>query len=751
MPHTKLHYRFGGLALITVICTAISGLQTSFAQDSPVYIQFLQQNSMLYQGQQEASTISGQGVQWRHHYESPEPSQLLQKASTWLLYYPASVITKPNTDVIATWGDSATWEALQSVGIELQHTDPIERAGGISGTTFTPTIDGWFDRIALDLDPTFGTEDEFKQFVQTASQHNATVGGDLVPLHTGLGADFKLAERAYQDYPGMYDMVEIPQELWNLLPAVSDPDGTALVSVPVARQLTTMGYIPGTIHSADADPEANTWSGWSATPEIVGVDGKSRRWVYLHIFKPAQPTTNWLDPSLAAQRANYGDIARNIVGRGNILLRLDAAPFTAIDPDTSDSMAQDYLLPLSVDNTNDLAFLARKLGGWTYQELYTPLEQVKQYTQYGPDISYDFFTRAQVLVPLITQDATYLRLAQSMLLQVGVSPGTLVHDLQNHDEITFQLIDVQSRQTMQLDGQTYSGQQVYNDILNAMRSTVGAQPYNKLYRPAQDGIATTYAGFIAPAIGITDPYHATADQVAQIQKAHILVAIANAMEPGAFGISAWDLVGALPIPAESVPGNLTAGGDWRWINRGAVDLMNNNPSATTSAVLQIPKAQTLYGDLPTQLTNPNSFAGQIKQILAARKHYNIAGATMNAIPPTGNKAVAVYAMTLPSGDLAITALNYGRSFNSVQVDLTQIPPGIPASQVAGESALEIITNQTVGVVNNAGTLTVNLDALAGQTIVVHRQGATPTPSPAPPPTPAPPPVGSVRRTISMQR
>jgi maltose alpha-D-glucosyltransferase/alpha-amylase len=406
---------------------------------------------------------------------------------------------------------------------------------------------------------------------------------------------------------------------------------------------------------------------------------------------------------------------------------------------------------MSIDNTNDLAYMARKLGGWTFQELYVPLEQLTQYTQYGPDLSYDFFTRAQVLTPLINQDATYLRLAQSVLLQQGVQAGTLLHDMQNHDEITFQLIDVESRSSMTLDGQTYSGQQVYNDILNLMRSTVGAQPYNKLYRPAQDGVATTFAGFIAPALGINDPYHATADQVAEIQKAHVLVAMANAMQPGAFGISAWDLVGALPVPASSVA-SLTAGGDWRWLNRGAVDLMNNNPSATTSAVLQLPKAQALYGPLPAQLQNPNSFASQIKLMLAARKKYNIAGATMNSIPPTGNKAVAVYTMTPPnSPNLIVTALNYGRSSTSVQVDLTQIPPGIPASQVAGQNGLDIISEQNVGTVSNTGTLTIDLDSLAGRTVVIQRQGASSggggTPTPAPPPTP---PAGSIAKTISMQ-
>jgi trehalose synthase len=743
MPHVKLHLRLPTLALIPVICTVIASHRTSFAQDSPQYIQFLQQNSMIYEADQEADVISGQGVQWRHSYQTPEAGQLVTKSSTWLLDYPASVIPKPNTSVIGTWADSALWDNLQSLGIQLLHTDPIERAGGIEGTTYTQTIDGWFDRISLDLDPVFGTENDFQQMLQTASQHGAIIGGDLVPLHTGTGGDFRLAERAYENYPGLYSMVEIPQSLWSMLPVVSDPWGTALVSTPVAQQLKTMGYIPGTIQSADADPQAATWSGWSATPEVVGVDGVTRRWVYLHVFKPAEITTNWLDPSLAAQIVNFGDTGRNIVGRGVSLLRLDAAPFTAINPDSNDTAAQTYLQPMSIDNTNDLAYMARKLGGWTFQELNVPVQQLKQYIQNGPDISYDFFTRAQVLHPLITGNVLPLRLAQSELLQQGLQAGLLFHDMQNHDEITYQLIDLGSQTSLTLDGQTYNGQQLAAQMLQQMQTTVGSQSYNKLYRPAQNGVATTFAGFIAPALGITDPYHATPAQVALIQKAHLLVAIANAMQPGVFGISAWDLVGALPVPASEVSSTLTAGGDWRWLNRGAVDLMNYQPNATQSAVLQLPKAQELYGPLPTQLQNPNSFASQIKQMLEARAKYGIQNATMNAVPPTGNQAVAVYAMTLPnSTSLAITALNYGRTPNTVQIDLTQIPPGIPASQLAGQTALDIISQQNAGVVSNAGQLTIDLDSLTGRTLVIQRQGGTPAPPTPTPPTPPTPPGGS---------
>ena len=57
-----------------------------------------------------------------------------------------------------------------------------------------------------------------------------------------------------------------------------------------AGRLTCKGYIPGVIKSNDAARDAGKWSGWSASGEVVGVDGKVRRWVYLHYFKPGQPT-----------------------------------------------------------------------------------------------------------------------------------------------------------------------------------------------------------------------------------------------------------------------------------------------------------------------------------------------------------------------------------------------------------------------------------------------------------------------------
>ncbi|MCL4357875.1 hypothetical protein M1512_03210 [Patescibacteria group bacterium] len=41
---------------------------------------------------------------------------------------------------------------------------------------------------------------------------------------------------------------------------------------------------------------------------------------------------------------------------------------------------------------------------------------------------------------------------------------------------------------------------------------------------------------------------------------------------GVFALSGWDLVGALPLPPDSIS-KLIKSGNTRWINRGAYDLL----------------------------------------------------------------------------------------------------------------------------------------------------------------------------------
>jgi maltose alpha-D-glucosyltransferase/alpha-amylase len=685
------------------------------------YVRWLEERSMLRQADRQARAVSGQGVQWRHPYGEPQPREAVRHASVWLLDWAGSVVTPRGQTVLATWADPDLWDLLHDLGIELLHTGPVERAGGIRGREYTPSLDGWFDRISLELDPDLGTDDEYRRMVRVAARRDALIAGDLVPLHTGTGADFRLAQMADKDYPGMYTMVEIRKDDWDLLPKVDNPWDSAPVPKDAALRLTKKGYLPGLINSNDATEDARSLSGWAAGGEVVGVDGKTRRWVYLHYFKPGQPTLNWLDPSYAGPRAVAGDVVRNVHDLGARVVRLDAVPFLGIEPDPDKPLTRHYMHPLSVNATNQVAFLTRKLGGWSFHELNVPLAELKRYTKNGPDLSYDFVTRAQCLHALLTGDATPLRQAFGFLLEAGVDPGTLVHDLQNHDEITYQLVELDHRgdETFTLRGEKVTGRQLRERLLREMRANAAgdAAPYNRLYRPEKDGVATTFAGFVAPAVGIGDPYHATAAEREQIVRGHLLLALANAMQPGVFSLSTWDLVGALPVSEKAVA-RRTRDGDYRWINRGGVDLLGARSEAAESAY-GLPKAEALYGPLPRQLKDPDSFASRLKRLLAARKEYRVAEGELLAAPEPRDPGVCLLVLRLPGkGGLAVTALNFGRSAVEEEVDLTKAP-GVAGDEVRGGKVVDAVADRGDGEVTGNGRLTIKLDALSGKMLVIR--------------------------------
>jgi maltose alpha-D-glucosyltransferase/alpha-amylase len=685
----------------------------------PAYVSWLEERSLLAQSRKQAAALSGRADQWRHRYGDPRPRAAVRRASVWLLDYSGSVIPTPGKSVVATWADPDRWHLLREVGIDLLHTGPVERAGGVAGREFTPSTDGGFDPISGEIDPQLGTAGEFRRLVKVAGEHGGVVGGSLVPLHTGTGPDFRLATMAHREYPGLYTLVEVRRDDWPLLPKVGGPWVSELVPVDAARSLSEKGYIPGPIHSNDAAPQAKQWSGWSATGEVPGVDGKTRRWVYLHSFKPSQPVLNWLDPSFAAQRAVGGQAVHLVHDFGLRVVRLDAVPFLGLEHEPGKDQARHFKHPLSVVGTNTLAMLIRKSGGFTFHELNVSLTDLKTYTRFGPDLSYDFVTRAQILHAVLTGDAGPLRLAFRMLHEAGADPGAMVHDLQNHDEITYQLVELDEPKdaTVTVNGEKVTRKELKERLLREMREKAAGEagPLNRLYRPEKDGIATTFAGFVAAGLGVRDPGHATAEQREQIKRAHLLLVAANALQPGVFSLSAWDLVGALPVPEEAVKDRVKDG-DYRWVNRGAVDLAGAAAGVDRS-VWGLPRAPSLYGPLPAQLKDPTSFASSLRGILAARRRTRLAEGELIAVPEPTDPAVCLLVLRLPGRRLAITALNFGRKPVAADVDLSQVA-GLTADEYRGRPATDVVSGRGSGAVTDAGRLTIRLDRHAGTTIVI---------------------------------
>ena len=669
-------------------------------------VRWLLEHAMLEQGAAISRTFAGDGAMWQRPYAVTQPRAAAALASVWFAAYPAAIITRPGESVLQTLGDPALWQAFAEVGIQAVHTGPMKRAGGVTGRTFTTSIDGNFDRIGLEIDPSLGTTAEFVAMCRTAHANGAVVIDDIVPGHTGKGPDFRLAERAYGDYPGIYHMVEIAPSDWALLPDVPDGRDSANLSPAAVTALRDRGYIVGPLSRTIFYEPGVKETDWSATAAVQGVDGVTRRWVYLHYFKDGQPTLNWLDPSFAGPRLVMGDALHSLRVLGASMLRLDANGFLGVERRADGSVWSEGH-PLSVTANQLIAGLVRKAGGFTFQELNLTVDDIAAMSHGGADLSYDFITRPAYHVALATGDTEFLRLMLHEMHNAGVDPASLVHALQNHDELTLELVHFWTLHKE--DRYTFGGRQLTGSEL---RDHIRAEMYAQLTGPAApynlpfttNGVACTTASMVAAALGIRSLDALDASQVAAIQRGHLLLAMYNALQPGVFALSGWDLVGALTVPAAAVA-DLMSDGDTRWINRGAYDLMEVAPGATHSAA-GLPRAQALYGSLPAQLRRPDSFASQLRHVLAVRRRYRIFESRQVAVPAVQAPGLLVMVHTLPDGlGTEITALNFGA---------TPIHETITLDGVASQPVYELLSNTRAGAIDAQGRFTIDLEGYAGK-------------------------------------
>jgi trehalose synthase len=603
------------------------------------------------------------------------------------------------------------------LGIELLHTNPTQRAGGIKGREFTPTIDGWFDRISLEIDPKLGTEDDYRRLVRTAAVHDGFVAGDLVPLHTGKGADFRLAEMKYGDYPGIYHMVEIPEHDWHLLPMV--PRGRDSINLDYETEdlLSKAGYIVGKLQRVIfADPGIKD-TNWSATAPVVGLDLQVRRWVYLHYFKEGQPSINWLDPTLAGMRLVIGDALHSLGDLGSGALRLDANGFLGVEKSAEGAPAWSEGHPLSEAANQLIASMVRKVGGFTFQELNLTIDDIKNTSERGADLSYDFVNRPAYHHAMATGDTEFLRLTLRSAQQAGVEAASLVHALQNHDEMTYELVHfatLHAADVFDFRGGHVTGAQLAETIRSDLIAnlTGDAGPYNATF--TTNGIASTTATIIAASLGYTSIAKLTADQVESIKRAHLLLAMFNALQPGVFALSGWDLVGALTLDRKQVAALLREG-DTRWIHRSAYDLMDYRPDARES-LSKMPRGTALYGSLAKQLTDARSFASRLHEILAIRKRYGIATAVQLDIPSVSHKAMLVMVHQLNDAE-QLTVLNFSAEPISGTVRSEELVPG--------SLLVDMFTDEELGEVDNLNSLTISLQPHEGKSLLVMCPGDHP--------------------------
>lgn len=683
---------------------------------NPSYVEWLVRQSMLKDADVLARQLSGQPAMWRNPYARPDARRAIATTDVWFTAYPLSLITRPGQSFLSALGDDALWSAFERIGITAIHTGPVKGAGGIEGWRETPSVDGHFDRISTSIDPAFGTEDEFRALCDVADAHGGSVIDDIVPGHTGKGADFRLAEMGFKDYPGIYHMVEIPPEDWDLLPEIPESADSVNLDPATEHELAERGYIIGALQRVIFYTPGVKETNWSATAPVVGPDGVTRRWVYLHYFKQGQPSINWLDPTFAGMRLVIGDALHSLGELGTSALRLDANGFLGVEKSAGGLPAWSEGHPLSHAANHIIAGMVRKVGGFTFQELNLTIEDIRDTGAVGADLSYDFIGRPGYHHALATGQTEFLRLALTASLELGVHPVQLVHGMQNHDELTYELVHWATRHgddVYRFRGREIPGSQLAEEVrADLTEHLTGTADFNRVF--TQNGIACTTTSLIAATRGIARLDDITEADTPGIRDAHLLLCAYNAWQPGVFALSGWDLVGMLTLPSDEVA-DLISSGDTRWIERGAHDLLDVDPAATRSPA-GMPRGRALYGSLPAQLEDPESFASRLSGILDLRREHGIASASQVDIPEVAHAGMLVLVHRLDDGDpradaaMQVTVLNFCAEPTEGTVRSEQL---VPQSEVT-----DAASGEAIGRVDDLQSFSVSLPAYGAKFLVL---------------------------------
>jgi len=183
----------------------------------------------------------------------------------------------------------------------------------------------------------------------------------------------------------------------------------------------------------------------------------------------------------------------------------------------------------------------------------------------------------------------------------------------------------------------------------------------------------------------------------------------NALQPGVFSLSGWDLLGMLTLDPEKIEPLLVTG-DTRWIHRSAYDLMGFQPESKQPRV-GMPKAVSMYGPLPEQLKDESSFVSQLGRILGLRERYGIATSTQVDVPEVSNRAMLVMVHRLFNPlEHQVTVLNFGTEPIVGTINSTHLDPG--------SVVVDMFTDEVAGEVDDLHSFSIALDGHQGRSLFV---------------------------------
>jgi trehalose synthase len=667
----------------------------SMSRADPGYLQQLYKISMLGKSAELAAIVSGSGLGWRVAGSSQNPGDLLTLAGAWVRIHPQTVLAPGQSSPLAQLGGPVVWDALNRNGIGGIYISPAGASGALWDYERERIYNDNEDVAQYDFALYLGKDDAYTGIVRTAAAFRSFLGGDIVPAATGVGPDFFLAARDYRNYAGIYCMVEVPREYWDILPPVHAEWELRPLLPSQTKALEDKGLIPSVLSQETLD--FLPVSGWASTSEVRGVDGRLRRWVYRYFGDHKRPALNWADPSAAARQILSGSVVRQVGLLGNALNGFSVRPFIGLERYGQSfrfGRAEDGVGSLSgytqaMEAAISISRQIRSYGGWSWLRDELPLPILRDFLQVAPDFAWDSVTSPAAEHALLSGNSALLRFMVDEALVLGLDFKRLVHGSFGHEGVSYLLPHLQYLKSRQADAQKIYARQVRDIRAKSMLAeklyaltlaeaeSQGSNPADPRAalpaRPAAENrLSTTPAGLAAAALSLNAGGTLAEDDKILIERGHQLLIFFRAMQPGVLMLSGQDLVGLLPLNKNG----LHNGSD-RWPPRmaamGSYSLLSSSLSVQVNPQ-GVPRAESLYGPLDTQIFRQDSFLRKLGDMLRLRNSLNLQQGELAGRLETEGRGLIALVTKIPGKERFILSLtNFSRSPSNEKLNTAEIP------------------------------------------------------------------------------
>lgn len=604
--------------------------ETRLPRADPGYVQWLERQSMLGAAPLLAAQVSGTERIWSNSSHSKNRSLLLTASPNWLEADPYTLGCSGSA--LAALIDAGLPELLPRLGIGGLYVAPTGERGDIWQEA--PRI-GTADNVtALHFDRAVGSDEDLDRLRERLEAAGLQLGGELPPAATGLGPDFILQARRAPRFDGLYAMISVPRDLWNVLPGVPGEWDCLALRPEAVSALRARGLLPPTLLRdglAWAEP-----GGWAATGEVRGTDGRIRRWVYRYADNPQRPVLLWQDPSGQARRILSAAIIRHTGLQGQALagLRLEALLGLDVPPTGADSAVQaaDRLAP----GYGALAASAREVhryGGWAVQADALPPSLLAPILDMGLDFSRDSLTAPAAEFALLSGNVTPLARQLRRAREAGLDQSRLARGLHGWQGVDWRLLrDLPDGEALVREAQQLSGLDGTDFLL-----------------------WTTPTSLAARALGLDAEAARRPEHAAALRQAALALLSCRAGLPGPLFVSLQELSGALDVP-RSVSRELLP-------SRGLVPLPGARPVSGS-----VPAAQLAFGPLNEQLAAQDSFLLAAARLLLARQAAGLARGRLVSVQQPADGCLALCS-SLPEGGYWLTVINFSRKERACSVQL----------------------------------------------------------------------------------